>query len=47
MREGTCMLNAEGQYVLFVCEGVAEQYILTTLIERGELTEIGGASPVF
>lgn len=32
------MLNAEGQYVLFVCEGVAEQYILTTLIERGELT---------
>ena len=32
------MLNAEGQYVLFVCKGVAEQYILTTLIERGELT---------
>lgn len=32
------MLNAEGQYVLFVCEGVAEQHILTTLIERGELT---------
>lgn len=32
------MLNAKGQYVLFVCEGVAEQYILTTLIERGELT---------
>lgn len=28
------MLNAEGQYVLFVCEGVAEQCILTTLIER-------------
>lgn len=32
------MLSEEGQYVLFVCEGSAEQYVLTTLIERDELS---------
>lgn len=32
------MLFEEGQHVLFVCEGSAEQYVLSTLIERGELT---------
>lgn len=31
------MPEVEGRYVLFVCEGSAEQYILNTLIERNEL----------